>query len=46
MRFIHEYNKNDRHNTMRDEFAWYSKILTNRLQFISLFVDINEIIKT
>ena len=27
---------------MRDEFAWHSKILTNRLRFISLLADINE----
>ena len=30
---------------MRDEFAWHSNILTNRLRFISLFVDINEMVK-
>ena len=30
---------------MRDEFARYSKLLTNQLQFISLFVDINELSK-
>ena len=30
---------------MRDEFAWHSNILTNRLRFISLFVDINEMAK-
>ena len=30
---------------MRDEFAWHNKILTNRLRFISLFVNINEMAK-
>ena len=26
---------------MHDKFVWHSKILTNQLWFISLFVDIN-----
>ena len=42
MNFVHECNKNNRHDTMRNRFVWHSKILTNRLLFINLFVDINE----
>ena len=45
MNFIHECNKNNRHATVRDEFAWHNKILTNLLRFMSLFVDINEMAK-
>ena len=36
MRFAHECNKNNIYDTMRDEFAWHSKLLTNRLRVISL----------
>ena len=43
MRFVHECNENKRHATMRDKFAWHSKILTN--QFIRLFVNENEMAK-
>ena len=32
-------------DTMHDKFAWHSKLLTNWLRFISLFVVINEITK-
>ena len=35
----------DRYDTNRDEFAWHSKLLTNRLRFIILFVVINELTK-
>ena len=45
MSFVNECNKNNRHDTMRDKFVWHSKILTNRLWFISLFVDIDEMAK-
>ena len=33
-------------DTMRDEFEWHSKMLTNRLRFICLFIDINEMAET
>ena len=46
MRFVHERNKNNRYNTKRDEFAWHSILLTNRLRFTGLFVVINELIFT
>ena len=36
---IYECNKNNGYDTKRDKFAWYHKILTNRLQFIYLFVN-------
>ena len=42
MSFVHERNKNNRHDTMRDELTWHNKMLNNRLRLISLFVDINE----
>ena len=45
MSFVNECNKNNRHDTMCDEFAWQSKILTNRIWFICLFVEINEMAK-
>ena len=41
MSFVHEYNKN-RYGTKLDEFAWHNKILTNRLRFISLFVNMKQ----
>ena len=40
LKFIHECNKNNRHDTMCEEFTWHSKILTN-----GLFSDINEMTK-
>ena len=43
MSFVHEFNKNNKWDTKRDEFAWHSEILTNRLRLISLFININEI---
>ena len=39
MSFVHECNKNNRKDTKRNEFAWHSKILTNRLRFICLFIN-------
>ena len=45
MSFVHESNKNNRKDTKRDEFAWHSKLLTNRLRFICLFVNVNELVK-
>ena len=39
-------NKNNRIDTKRDEFAWHNKILTNRLWFICLFVNVNEMAKS
>ena len=44
MSFVHERNKNNSDDAMCD-FAWHSKILTNRLRSISLFIDINEMTK-
>ena len=46
MRFVHEYNKNNRKDTKRDEFAWHNKILTNQLRFICLFVNVNGMAKS
>ena len=46
MSFVHECNKNNIYDTKRDEFAWHNKILTNRLRFICLFVNVNEMAKT
>ena len=43
MSFVHEYNKNNRKDTKRDEFAWHNKMLTNRL-FICLFVNVDEMV--
>ena len=45
MTFVHKCNKNNRHDTMRNKFVWHSKILTNLLRLISLFIDINEMAK-
>ena len=44
MSFVDDYN--EMIGMMRDEFAWHSKLLTNRLRFISLFVVINEMTKS
>ena len=41
MSFVHEFNKNNRKDTKCDEFAWHNNILTNRLRFICLFVNVN-----
>ena len=41
MSFVYECNKYNRKDTKRDEFAWHSKTLTNRLRFIRLFVNVN-----
>ena len=46
MGFVHEYNKNDRYVNMHDKFAWQSKLLSNWLWFIGLFVVRNEMTKT
>ena len=45
MSFIHECDKNKSKETMQNVFAWYSKILTNRLWFICLFVNIKKLAK-
>ena len=39
--FAHECNKNNTCDTMSYKQMWHSKSLTNQLQYISLFVDIN-----
>ena len=46
MSFVNECNNNKIYDTKRDEFAWHSKILTNRHRFISLVVIVNEMAKT
>ena len=33
-------------DNMHIEFSWYDKQITNKLQFINLFIDLNEITKT
>ena len=43
--YFHECNKNNRHDTKRDNFVLDSKILNNQHRFISLFVNINEMAK-
>ena len=45
MSFVSECNKYDRYDTMHEELAWQSKLLINKLWFISLFVLINEMSK-
>ena len=47
MSFVHdEWNKNNISDTKLEEFAWHNKLLTNRLQFICLFVNVNEMTET
>ena len=46
MSFIHEYNKNNRNDTKHDKFEWHNKILTIRLRFICLFVNVKEMAET
>ena len=46
MSSVHKYNKNNRKDTKRDEFAWHNEILNNRLRFICLFIIVNEMAKT
>ena len=36
MSFVHEFNKNNRKYTKRNDFFWHSKILANRLRFLEL----------
>ena len=38
-------HKNNKYDTMRNKFVWESKLLTNQIRFISLFVVINEMTK-
>ena len=45
MSLVHECNKNNKYDTNRDKFTWHNKILTNRLRFISLFINVNEMTK-
>ena len=46
MSFVYECNKNNRDDTKRDESAWHNKILTNRLRFICLLDNVNDIAET
>ena len=42
MSFVHEYNKNNRHDTKRDKSVWHNKILTIRF---GLFINVSEMAK-
>ena len=42
MSFVHECNKNNRHDTIRDKFAGHSKIWINRLWFICWYKRNNQ----